>query len=169
MIYIGIDPGLTGAVAFLGEDGEPVGLGVVDTPTLTVRRSTGGKRNVYDLQAMAALLGGFSAGGVRVVLEQVGPMPGQGVTSMFRFGEGFGIWQGIIGALALPVTLVHPQRWQKAMLDGVPRGDGASLLVARRRWPAVDLHRKRDDGRADALFLAEFGRTRVFAAMEATR
>lgn len=167
-IHVGIDPGLSGAIAFLDAAGEPVGIGIADTPVLTVSRSTGGKRSIMDLPGCRELLLSVApASSLRVVLEQVGPMPGQGVTSMFRFGEGYGAWQGLLAALQIPHQLVHPQRWQRAMLDGVPRGDGASLLVARRRWPGIDLHRKKDHGRADALLLAEYGRTRAWAALEA--
>lgn len=165
MITAGIDPGLSGAIAFLDERGEPYCGGVYDTPVVEVPRSNGGKRHAFDLPEMASLLRMVPADSLSVVLEQVGPMPGQGVTSMFRFGEGYGCWQGILAALGIRYVLVHPQRWQRAMLDGVPRGDGASLIVAKRRFPKVDLHRKKDHGRADALLLAEWGRTRAFAAV----
>lgn len=165
MIFAGIDPGLSGAIAFLDETGEPAFGGVYDTPVLAVARSAGGQRRVLDQPAMVALLRTVPADELAVVLEQVGPMPGQGVTSMFRFGEGFGVWQGILSALQVRHVLVRPQTWQKAMLAGVVCSGGASIIVARRRWPRVDLHRVKDHGRADALLLAEYGRTRAFASV----
>lgn len=162
MIYVGIDPGLYGAIAFIDEAGEA--LRVEDTPVLLLKRSGKNERHVLDEDGMVALLASWPATELRVILEQVGPMPKQGLGSTFNFGDGFGCWKGILAGMRLKRLLVRPQRWQADMLDGVPRCDGASLIVARRRFPRVDLHRKKDHGRADALLLAEYGRTRAFAA-----
>lgn len=148
-IYAGIDPGMSGAVASILDDGTV--LGCWDTPIVS-----GSGKNQYNIRDMVHILGGACPDGV--ILEQVGAMPGQGVTSMFRFGEGFGIWQGILGALDIPYALVRPQAWTKAMLAGEAKGDCRGLLAARRRWPEVSLARKKDNGRSDALWLAEYGR-----------
>ena len=96
---VGIDPGLDGGIAVLSEDGKKVKLCV-----MPVCGGKGGKRSVD-----AAMLGiGLRELGddLHVFLEQVGARPGQGVSSMFAFGEGFGIVKGVIGALALPHDLV---------------------------------------------------------------
>ncbi|MDY0270185.1 hypothetical protein [Trichloromonas sp.] len=89
-------------------------------------------------------------------LERVASRPGQGVASVFRFGENFGCWQGLLAALSIPHTLPTPQCWQKGLVvpsDG-PDPKARSLAVARRMFPSVDLHRKKDHGKADALLLA---------------
>ena len=80
---------------------------------------------------------------------------------MFSFGRGLGLWEGLIVAMRLRYQLVAPQRWQKTMLDGMSKGKGASLAVAKRLFPSVELSRVKDHGRADALLLAEFGRRMV--------
>jgi crossover junction endodeoxyribonuclease RuvC len=92
------------------------------------------------------------------VIEHVSAMPGQGVVSMFSFGQNFGWWLGMLEAFNVPTILVRPQAWQKAL--GVPKKaaktDKPSLDVARRLFPSVDLHRKKDHGKADALLLAYY-------------
>jgi crossover junction endodeoxyribonuclease RuvC len=87
-------------------------------------------------------------------------MPKQGVASSFTFGEGFGIWKGIIAAFQLPVELVSPQRWKKTMLADQGKEKDASRFKAMQLFPSVadQLKRVKDDGRAEALLLAEYGR-----------
>jgi len=165
MIYAGIDPGLTGAIAFLDERGDTFSGGVYDTPVTAVARSGKGKRFVLDEPGMRALLLMVPRDDLCVALEQVGPMPKQSPNSSFTFGTGYGTWRGMLVMAQIRHVLVRPQRWQRDMMDGTPPGDGASIVVARRRWPGVDLHRKKDHGRADALLLAEWGRTRGFAVV----
>jgi crossover junction endodeoxyribonuclease RuvC len=170
MKYIGIDPGLNGAVALIDEDviGQP-GLGyfvgVDDTPTMEVE-SNGKVRNKYNLIAMSALLGyfyesrGMSEQRVIVTLESVHSMPKQGVASSFTFGEGLGIWKGIIAARGFSLELPSPQRWKKAMMADMGKDKDASRLKAIQLFPSMAplLSRKKDDGRAEALLLAEYGR-----------
>ena len=158
MFYIGIDPGLDGAVAAI--DGCDGTVQFFDTPTLEV---TGGKktRRVYDVGAMAGCLRKFGDEDFVhrhcvCAVESVHSMPDQGTASSFTFGMGFGMWQGILSALKMPYTLVPPQRWKKAMMDGMGKEKDASRVVAMRLFPNADLHLKKHHGRADALLLAEY-------------
>lgn len=151
--FIGIDPGLSGCVAVIGCK-EPR---IYDTPTFLVHCKTKDKRE-YDIPCMRSILEAWQYEPAWVFLELVHAMPGQGVTSMFSFGRGLGLWEGMLAALKISYTLVAPQRWQKELLDGMPKGKGASLIVAKRLFPSVSLDRVKDHGRADALLLAEYGR-----------
>ncbi|MCK5644169.1 MAG: hypothetical protein KAJ19_25445 [Gammaproteobacteria bacterium] len=154
MMFIGIDPGVTGAIAVIPADNV---TRVWDTPTTRVK----GKR-CYDIPGMHTLLCRAltvtgRGEGVIVALEQQQAFPGQGRTSMFKIGHGFGLWEGLLVAVCMPYEIVRPQRWKKALLDGLPSKDkGSSRIVAARLFPDVDLGNRKDQGRADALLLAEF-------------
>jgi len=143
--FIGIDPGASGAVALIGDD---VVL-VEDWPG--------------DPGAAADLLRSWLVQyNVKLcALERVASRPGQGVSSVFSFGTNYGTWQGLLSALCVPYILPTPQAWQKGLI--VP-SDGTdpkarSLAVARRLFPGVDISRKKDHGKADALLLATHART----------
>jgi crossover junction endodeoxyribonuclease RuvC len=89
-------------------------------------------------------------------LERVNAMPKQGVSSTFKFGANYGIWQGLLAAYGVPHVMPTPREWQKGLVrksDG-PDPKSRSLAVARRLFPDVDLHRKKDSDKADALLLA---------------
>ena len=154
----GIDPGLEGAVAFLNnEPGAATWtmpfVAVIDTPVAIV-----GNKRQYLIQDMVEILRvrrqEYGLG--RVVLERVSAMPKQGVVSMFNFGRGLGLWEGICAGLGLPVWRVAPQSWKAYF--GLRGGEKEQARVeAQRRWPTAALSRKKDHGRADALFLALYG------------
>lgn len=140
MIYIGIDPGKDGALAMISD----VGAASVA---------------VFDPDIYKSALRAFS-GQARAVLEHVGAMPGQGVTSMFSFGENFGYIKGLLEANKIPYELVRPQKWKKAF--GIS-GKNQSVEVCKRLFPGVSLRRtercKKDhDGMAEALLMAEYAR-----------
>lgn len=145
MIWMGIDPGKDGALATLDEAGE---AHVVP----------------WDPEGYAAILGGvWVPQQVRVCVEHVGAMPGQGVTSMFHFGENFGFIQGLLTANKLPYELVRPQKWKRAF--GIS-DKNESIAVCKRLFPEVDLRRtekcrKEHDGMAEALLMAEYARRRL--------
>ncbi|HAM58701.1 MAG TPA: hypothetical protein DCQ64_26140 [Candidatus Rokubacteria bacterium] len=171
LIYLGIDPGLDGALAGLDADGKVWKL--CDTPTVTVERARG-RRREYDVRLMARTLQGVrDRYQVRlVVLERVLPMPpaggpgaGRGSVGAFALGRSAGLWEGIIMALGMPLELVVPRRWQAALLGG-SRGKEGGRLRALQLFPdAADrLARKKDHGRADALLLAEYGRRQASRA-----
>lgn len=161
MIYIGIDPGLSGAVAFLpGSDVNGMDARVEDTPIMDVGGDDKVRRK-YNVPAMAALLKPYSYGtDVTVVLESVHSMPKQGVASSFTFGEGLGIWKGIIGTLGFTLEMPSPQRWKKEMLADQGKDKSASRYKAIQLFPqlAAQLSRVKDDGRAEALLMADYGR-----------
>lgn len=153
MIYIGIDPGLFGAVAILDTPpGTP--LDVRDTPTVTLQMSRGTRRE-YDVSGMAAILAPFMRLHVHVILEESQAMPGQGVRSTFTTGLGFGLWLGVLAALTLPYTRVRPAIWKRALSLG--KDKERARLRAMQLFPTADLRRKKDHGRAEALLLAWYG------------
>ena len=157
--WIGVDPGLGGAVAVLGE-GEASGLLLTwDTPVTEVTKN-GKKRREYEVPRMRSLLLEAADVGrdhVLVLIEQSSPMPKEGVVSSWRSGFGTGLWHGLFVSLDLPFRVVHPAVWKKALgLTG--RDKEAMRLEAQRRWPTADLARKKDHGRAESLFLAAYAR-----------
>ncbi len=175
-IFISIDPGLSGAVAAITEDGQIVSL--QDTPTLAVRKGKGTK-NTYVESAMASILsglkdaadglptgvpgrrGGGRATGILVTIENVHSMPHQGVSSSFSFGCGFGLWLGICAALRLPIQRVEPAVWKRTMGLAAGADKNASVVLASRLFPTASLERKKDHGRAEALLLAEWARRKA--------
>ena len=147
MIYIGIDPGKSGAMAMIGEDGITV-LPVSETTYLAHLRA----------------LSQPSRENARVCLEHVSAMPGQGVTSMFNFGKGFGWILGALDAFGLSYELVRPQKWKKEF--SITADKNTSIAVCRRLFPGVSLLRsdrcrKDHDGMAEALLMAEYARRRL--------
>lgn len=166
MIYIGIDPGLSGAVAIMDDTADfpdKTRVQVFDTPTMVV---SGIKdKRVYNTAAMAQLLQPYSVllgttSMALVVLESVHSMPKQGVASSFSFGQGLGMWQGIIAALGLPLEMPSPQRWKKEMLADQGKEKSASRYKAMQLFPSIasQFSRVKDDGRAEALLMAEYGK-----------
>lgn len=139
-IFIGIDPGKTGAVAILHHD---LSVQVFDTPESTT--------------GMADLLYGYN--NPQVFVEKVHAMPGQGVVSMFSFGENYGKWQGIIAALGYSYSMVAPQTWKKELLKDMPKEKESSIIRALQLFPGMSnfLSRKKDHNRAEALLIAEYG------------
>lgn len=158
MIFLGIDPGLDGALAILWSP-HPSHIDVYDTPTVTVQASKGTKREYNEAQ-MRSYLAPFAGEQAVVFIEKVHSMPGQGVRSMFSMGYGVGLWEGLLAGLGIPYERVAPQRWQKLMLADEGKGKDAARLQAQRIFPqyAQLFARKKDHGRADAALMAEFGR-----------
>jgi crossover junction endodeoxyribonuclease RuvC len=148
---LGIDPGFGGALAWLDLGGD---LHVEDMPVLTVERNGKVKREI-DLAALVALIESHRP--ALAVVEHVGAMPGQGVSSMFAFGRGFGSILGALAALRVPVELIEPATWKKAVR--VPAGKDGARLRASQLLPAHAGHwrRAKDDGRAEAAMLAWYG------------
>ena len=153
MRHIGIDPGLSGAIAIISDDS----LKVFDMPTMTVDRNGKAKRQV-SANELAELLYTCSGKDCHVYVERVSAMAGQGVTSVFSFGRSFGMIEGILAALKMPVTFVAPATWVK----GVGRGPGkdASRARAMELFPLQQefFKRVKDDGRADAALIAYWGK-----------
>ena len=153
MRILGVDPGLSGALALL--DPDDMTVTVHDMPTFEVK---GGKKTRHELNvaAVAKLLAVHRPNFAFV--EKVGAMPGQGVVSMFRFGEAYGALQGVIAALDIPVYFVLPQKW-KGRLGLKDSSKGAARREATRLFPAYaqTFARVKDDGRAEATLIALYG------------
>jgi crossover junction endodeoxyribonuclease RuvC len=161
--FLGIDPGITGAIAML--DGDTNEVELFDTPLVTIKAGKSLKNEMNAAQ-VALMMQSITAGKeAMVTIEKVQAMPGggertMGATSAFNFGKGFGIWLGIIAALQLPFEQVHPMTWKSAVLRGMPKEKDASRVRAMELFPkaAKHLSRKKDHGRADALLLAVYGK-----------
>ena len=144
--YVGIDPGKAGAWAVINSAGRWVAGGL--TPTIGKEYDEPGMRAAFQWLADPW-----------VAIEKVGAMPGQGVTSMFSFGAGYGLWRGIVVGLGLSYELVRPQAWQKEMLAGMPRGKQtkeSAVQKAKQLWPEIPINGKKDWGLADAALIAEW-------------
>ena len=155
MIFIGIDPGLNGAIAFF--DTGRGHLSVVDMPVVEVLR--GGKKKREVSAQMLAQIIRLAERPCTAVFERVNAMPGQGVTSVFSFGRSSGIVEGVLAALAIPAHIITPQVWQKAA--SVRGGKDGARQRATELFPAYAglFARKKDDGRADAACMAWYAAT----------
>ena len=151
-VYVGIDPGFTGAIAFYWP--KPNRVEVHDMP---VYKNIKGKTelNLYELHAILTPEGDEPH---HVILEQVSAVRGNGVSSMFRFGQGYGATQMAIAAHKLPMTLVTPSKWKPFL--GLNKDKGLSRSLASQRWPEqADLFKRvKDDGRSEACLLALYGK-----------
>jgi crossover junction endodeoxyribonuclease RuvC len=156
-LAIGIDPGLSGAIAFLPNAGEPW---VVDMPAMEYSKKGFVKRAV-DLELVARCLRAhhdsmdLDRRRAAVYLEKVNAFPGQGVASMFSLGMSYWGVAGAAAGLGMPVVLVEPEAWKRHFKLGKDKEE--ARLLARRLYPAVDLHRKKDHNRAEALLIARYG------------
>jgi crossover junction endodeoxyribonuclease RuvC len=150
---LGIDPGLSGALALLTSGGELI---VRDVPCFVTDRGGKSKRQA-DLRSLVDIIRRMRP--TYAVIERVGAMPGQGVTSMFAFGRVAGQIDGVIAALEIPVSYAAPLIWRKAL--AVPPGKDGSRLRASELMPAYSeiWRRKKDDGRAEAALIALWGLT----------
>lgn len=153
---IGIDPGASGAIAILEKTGKLVH--VFDMPSVEIMAGGKLKRRVSP-EMLAAELKMYADQGATACIEQVGAMPGQGVSSMFAFGESFGLAKGVLAGLGIPTSTVTPGKWKKAM--GVNAGKDGSRAKAAQTWPsqAGEFKRVKDDGRAEACLIAEWSRS----------
>jgi crossover junction endodeoxyribonuclease RuvC len=146
---IGIDPGLSGAIAVLGDNQSL--FAVYDMPVMALSK---GKSQV-NAAALAVILREVLVPTV-AYLEAVSAMPGQGVSGMFSFGTSYGIVQGVLAALRIPVVLVRPQTWKaRAGLKGSEKDMARTLAI--RLYPDAELSLKKHIGRADAILIARFG------------
>lgn len=145
--YVGVDVGLTGAIAVVSADGRLAS--VWDMPT------AGGEVMPGHL---ATILGDIK-GDLHATVEEVHSMPKQGVASSFGFGTSKGIVLGVLGALRIPYTRVSASVWKRAT-PGVTADKATSLRAAIEKWPHLheDLRLKKHDGRAEALLIADYGR-----------
>ena len=155
MLIIGIDPGISGSICFL-QDGKIVD--VVEMPTMTEGKKN--KKQVNGSQIFNEIsekIKKLDKKEIKVVIEQVSAMPGQGVTSMFNFGQSFGILKGICSAMQLPMYFVRPAKWKK-YFNLINSEKDASRTRAIEIFPyfSGQLSRKKDSNKADAILIASF-------------
>ena len=155
MLIIGIDPGITGALCFF-EDGEI--KDVIEMPNMAEGKKN--KRQVNGQQIYNEIYnrtGGISKKDIAVVIEQVSAMPGQGVTSMFNFGQSFGVIKGICSALSLPIYFVRPTKWKK-YFNLIKTNKDASRTKVIQIYPEISskISRKKDSNKADAILIARY-------------
>jgi len=154
-VCIGIDPGASGAIAIY--EPELGLLTVYDMPIVEVIRGGKAKKEV-SAYSLAVIIREYKP--TTVTLEKVGAMPGQGVSSMFQFGRGVGMIEGVVAGLQMPLDYVTPQKWQKAV--GMRAGKDGARERAAQIFPAYasQFSRKKDDGRADAALIAYWSFTK---------
>ena len=153
MRIFGIDPGIAGAIAILDEKKI---VDVIDLPTMA-----DGKKNKRQLNS--AHLSQYISNNITninktvVVVEQVNAMPGQGVTSMFNFGQTFGAIKGVCAALKLPIFFVRPSKWKKHF-ELINSSKDSSRTKVIEMYPTLSgqLAKKRDVNKSDAILIAKF-------------
>ena len=155
MLIIGIDPGITGSICFF-EDGKIID--VIEMPNMPEGKKN--KRQVNGAQVFNEIslrIKNINKENIKVIIEQVSAMPGQGVTSMFNFGQSFGILKGICSAMQLPVYSVRPAKWKK-YFNLINSEKDASRTKAIEIFPyfSSQLSKKKDSNKADAILLASF-------------
>ena len=155
MLIIGIDPGIKGAICIL-KDGKI--LDVFDMPIMPVGKKNKSQVNgsqIYN-EIQKAIIDEDKKD-IKVVIEQVSAMPGQGVTSMFNFGQSFGILKGICSAMQLPMFFVRPAKWKK-YFGLINSEKDASRTRAIEMFPyfSSNLSKKKDSNKAEAILIATF-------------
>jgi len=155
MLIIGIDPGISGSICFL-IDGRI--LDVVEMPTMTEgkknKKQVNGSQIYNEIKDRTEKI---DKNDIKVVIEQVSAMPGQGVTSMFNFGQSFGILKGICSAMQLHMYFVRPAKWKK-YFNLINSEKDASRTKAIEIFPyfSSNLAKKKDSNKADAILIASF-------------
>ena len=155
MLIIGIDPGISGSICFL-EDG--IIKDVLEMPTMTEGKKN--KKQVNGSQIFNEIsfrIKTYEKKNIKVVIEQVSAMPGQGVTSMFNFGQSFGILKGMCSAMQLPMYFIRPAKWKK-YFNLINSEKDASRTKAIEIFPyySSNLSKKKDSNKADAILIASY-------------
>ena len=155
MLIIGIDPGISGSICFF-EDGKI--LDVVEMPTMIEGKKN--KRQVNGSQVyneISKKIKQVDKKDIKVIIEQVSAMPGQGVTSMFNFGQSYGILKGMCSAMQLPMYFVRPAKWKK-YFSLINTEKDASRTKAIEIFPyfSSNLSKKKDSNKADAILIASY-------------
>ena len=155
MLVIGIDPGISGAICFF-EEGQI--KEIIDMPTMADGKKN--KRQVNGPQIYNEIysrINKISKNDITVVIEQVSAMPGQGVTSMFNFGQSFGVLKGICSAMQLSMHFVRPAKWKKYFgLIKTEKDASRTKVIEIFPYISSQLSRKKDSNKADAILIASF-------------
>ena len=153
MIIIGIDPGVSGGISIL--ENKKV-IEIFDMPTMIDGKKN--KRQVNGSQVANIIKEGLNFNKeVVVVVEHVNAMPGQGVTSMFNFGQSFGVIKGVCSALSLPIYFIRPTKWKKHF-NLIKTNKDASRTKVIEIYPEISskLSKKKDSNKADAILIARY-------------
>ncbi len=155
MLIIGIDPGISGAICFF-EDGQV--KEIIDMPVMADGKKN--KRQINGPQTYNEILkriNKFQKKDIIVIIEQVSAMPGQGVTSMFNFGQSFGVLKGICSAMQLSMFFVRPAKWKKYFgLIKTEKDASRTKVIEIFPYISSELSRKKDSNKADAVLIASF-------------
>ena len=155
MLIIGIDPGISGAICFF-EDGQV--KEIIDMPVMAEGKKN--KRQINGPQTYNEILkriNKFHKKDITVVIEQVSAMPGQGVTSMFNFGQSFGVLKGICSAMQLSMFFIRPAKWKKYFgLIKTEKDASRTKVIEIFPYISSELSRKKDSNKADAVLIASF-------------
>ncbi len=155
MLIIGIDPGISGSICFF-EDGKI--LDVIEMPTMTDgkknKKQVNGSQIYNEITKRIKLI---DKKDIRVIIEQVSAMPGQGVTSMFNFGQSYGVLKGICSAMQLSMYFIRPTKWKK-YFNLINSEKDASRTKAIEIFPyfSTNLAKKKDSNKADAILIANY-------------
>ena len=155
MFIIGIDPGISGAICFF-ENGKIIDA--IEMPSMSEGKKNKKQVNGNQLfNEIKSRISEIKDGHVCAVVEHVTAMPGQGVTSMFNFGQSFGVIKGICSAMQLPIHFVRPTKWKK-YFNLINTTKDASRSRAIEIFPKVSdkLKRKKDSNKADAILIASY-------------
>ena len=155
MLVIGIDPGISGSICFFNEGRI---IDVIEMPTMAEGKKN--KKQVNGAQIFNEIserIKNLDKKDIKIVIEQVSAMPGQGVTSMFNFGQSYGILKGICSAMQLPMYFIRPAKWKK-YFNLINSEKDASRTKAIEIFPyfSSQLARKKDSNKADAILIASF-------------
>jgi len=155
MLIIGIDPGISGAICFF-EDGQV--KEIIDMPVMADGKKN--KRQINGPQVYNEILkriNKFQKKDIIVVIEQVSAMPGQGVTSMFNFGQSFGVLKGICSAMQLSMFFIRPAKWKKYFgLIKTEKDASRTKVIEIFPYISSQLSRKKDSNKADSVLIASF-------------
>ena len=155
MLIIGIDPGISGAICFF-ENGQV--KEIINMPVMADGKKN--KRQINGPQTYNEILkriNNYPIKDIIVVIEQVSAMPGQGVTSMFNFGQSFGVIKGICSAMQLSIFFIRPAKWKKYFgLIKTEKDASRTKVIEIFPYISSELSRKKDSNKADAVLIASF-------------
>ena len=155
MLIIGIDPGISGAICFF-EEGQV--KEIIDIPTMAEGKKN--KRQINGPQIyneISLRINKLKKKDIVVAIEQISAMPGQGVTSMFNFGQSFGVLKGICSAMQLSMHFVRPAKWKKYFgLIKTEKDASRTKVIEIFPYISAQLSKKKDSNKADAVLIASF-------------
>lgn len=155
MVYLGVDPGKEGVMAFLFDDGPSCSKRIVIEPIPVIKVGT---KHEYRTDEICMKILPYIEFYCVAALEALHAMPSgicSGVTN-FSLGRSSGLFEGIFAALKIPYQKIPPKRWQAALLDGLPKEKGSSVIAAKRLFPNLCFSLKKSHNQADAILLAEY-------------